>query len=741
MTRSGRKSARFTGARERQPSPDKRSGASKKPLLLRLSALAAVALVVLAGVALWARWSRAPGIVRKPDQNVLLVTIDTLRADALGYAGGQATTPNLDRLAAEGTRFDFAHAHAVFTLPSHASILTGTYPFTHGIRDNSGYRLDPRTPTLAALLRRAGYATGAFVGAFPLDSRFGLDASFSEYDDKYGETNRLGALVMPERPADVVVGAAMNWIKQQGGKWFAWVHVYDPHSPYRPPPPFDLEYRDNPYAGEVAYTDHALGPLLDLARATSRPTLVVVTSDHGEALGSHGEQTHGLFAYEATLRIPLILAVTEGHAASRTHVSQTPARHVDILPTILESLDMAIPPELPGQSLLPAVDGVESTDRSSYFEAMSASLNRGWAPLTGVLMGREKFIQLPIPELYDLSADPEERKNLLPARNDRRSSLEERLRTFEAGTTGSARRPVESAELRERLRSLGYLAGAAPARTEYGVEDDPKQLVPIDTAIHHAVELFQAGRPLEALTRFEGLIRERPSMPLGYLQAAFLQWELGQPRQAIETLKSALRAGAMTSELEAQLGIYLAEAGSPEEAIRLLEPQRSMSSPDVDALNGLGIALARAGRRDEAIAVFRRALEVDRTNASALQNIGTVHLESGNLSAAGEALEAALALDPSLAKAHTGMGVVALRMGDRAKAITSWRRAVELDPTEYDALFNLATELVNDGQFSAARPYLERFVKDAPPAFYGPDIQKITRLLQRIRWRPSHARR
>ncbi len=258
-----------------------------------------------------------------PQQNVLLVTIDTLRADALGSYGGAAATPALDRLAADGVRFDFAHAHAVTTLSSHASILTGSYPFQHGIRDNSGYRLPPGAQTLATRLKQSGYQTAAFVGGFPVHSRFGLNLGFDVYDDHFGETGAPTEFVMPERPASAVVALARDWIAGKSGgsgrserPSFVWVHLFDPHAPYRPPAPFDAQYAKQPYYGEVAATDAALAPLLDQLRASAQPTLVVVTGDHGEGLGDHGELTHGLFAYEATLRVPLIVAEIGGAAGA-----------------------------------------------------------------------------------------------------------------------------------------------------------------------------------------------------------------------------------------------------------------------------------------------------------------------------------------------------------------------------------------------------------------------------------------
>jgi hypothetical protein len=246
-----------------------------------------------------------------------LITIDTLRADALSVYGGRAQTPALDRLASEGVRFDFAHAHSVLTLPSHTSILTGQYPYEHGIRENSGYRVGGNTRTVATLLKQAGYATSAFVAAFPLTARFGLNAGFDVYDDHLGDANLPVDFAMSERPASAVVPLARAWIGRAKGPWFSWVHVFDPHAPYRPPPPFDAQYAEQPYFGEVAAVDAALAPMLDALRQAPTPTLVIVTGDHGEGLGEHGEEAHGIFAYESTLRIPFSMAELGG-SASRT---------------------------------------------------------------------------------------------------------------------------------------------------------------------------------------------------------------------------------------------------------------------------------------------------------------------------------------------------------------------------------------------------------------------------------------
>jgi len=665
-----------------------------------------------------------------PNQNVLLVTIDTLRADALGSYGGHAATPALDALAAAGVRFDFAHAHAVLTLPSHASILTGEYPFQHGVRDNSGYRLGPDARTAATLLKRAGYVTGAFVGAFPLHSRFGLNAGFDVYDDRFGETRDPTEFVLPERPATTVVALAREWTRANASRpWFAWVHVFDPHAPYRPPPPFDSQYA-RPYDGEVAATDAALAPLLADVTTSSRPALVVVTGDHGEALGDHGEQTHGVFAYESTLHVPLIVAELGGGHAQRTvkEVSGAAARHIDILPTLLDAVGQPVPPDLPGRTVLPAGERQATKPRPSYFEAMGGMLNRGWAPLTGVLMDGEKYIDLPVVERYDIRADAGEMSNLAGRAPDRDRTLAAALRGFNAALPGQRR--AETPEASAQLRALGYVSGSAPVKARYTEADDPKNLIAVDQDFHRGVDLYVAKRFAEAIDVYRGIIARRPDMAIAYRHLAFVTWESGRTQAAIDVLKQALAAGVTGGGVVTQLGTYLAEGGDARAAIDLLKPVASGDAPDLDAVNGLGIAYARAGRPDEARRAFERMLTLDPANVLALSNLGALDLERGDLGQARRRFDEAVAADPTSSAAQAGLGAVAMKTGDEKTAIAAWQRAVDLDPTNFDALYNIGTTLAARGRVDEARPYLERFAQTAPPSLYAKDLREVTALLQ-----------
>ena len=689
----------------------------------------------------WGGGSAQADLRRIPGQNVLLVTIDTLRADAMSSYGGPAVTPALDTLAGDGVRFTFAHAHAVLTLPSHTSILTGLYPYQHGVRDNSGYRVPVGLPTLATLLKRAGYATAAFVGAFPLHSRFGLNQGFDVYDDRFGETQSPTELVMPERPASTVVPLAREWIAATATRngaepWFAWVHVFDPHAPYEPPPPFDRDYAGRPYFGEVAAVDHALAPLLDDVRASSRPTIVIVTGDHGEALGDHGETTHGLFAYEATLRIPLIIAELPRARppGAPGEVSQISARHVDLLPTVLDAVGQPIPADLPGRTLLPAAERREgltnasAAARISYFEAMASMLNRGWAPLQGVIAGRGKYIDLPITEFYDLTRDPGEQSNLSGHAGDPERTLKALLQGFGASLPGQ--RANEDPDAAARLRSLGYVSGQAPSKARYTEADDPKRLIDLDRAIHRGVELYSARDLDEAAGVYRDVISRRPGLAVAYQHLAFVNWQMGDVKSAVLVLQDALAAGVHQADLTTQLGMYLAESGHAAEAVPLLEAVAREAPSDVDVLNALGIAYARSGRSGEARQMFERALALDQNGNMALENLGAIDLDQGQLAAARQHFERAIIADARSSQAHAGLAVVAFKSGDRKAAISGWTTAVELEPTNYDALYDLATTLEQDGQWDAARPYVERFVRSAPRALYARDITELSRLLQ-----------
>ncbi len=716
---------------EKPPGPRLRAGPGAIAPRSRFFLAAGAAAVALGLAVAFIPTRFTPGPVRRQaGQNVLLVTIDTLRADALGcYGRAGGTSPWIDRLAKAGVRFERAHAHNVLTLPSHTNILTGRYPFDHGVRENTGFRVPERVDTLATLLKGRGYRTAAFVSGFPLDSRFGLDRGFDVYEDSFADGQGATGFVLPERGGAATVALAQAFIGAGGtAPWFAWVHLYDPHSPYRPPAAQAAAFPQDPYLGEVAAADAALRPLLDplLAAGEKGRTLVVLTADHGEGLGEHGERTHGFFAYETTLHVPLILFAP---ALLEPRVVGGSVRHVDLLPTVLHALDLPVPEDLPGRSLLPQAAGQAVPVSPSYFEALSGMLTRGWAPLVGVVDGSTKYIDLPLPELYDLDADPGELRNRVsraPEALDRTVALLLRLRRQDPGPKPQA----ESAETRERLAALGYLAAArAPTEKRYTVDDDPKNLMDLDNLMQEVVRRQLDGDDEGALGLCHEIVRRRPQMPAGLLQLAHLLKKRGRLEEAISALRRAFELQPDDPAPAILLATTLTDAGQAEEAARLLEPYGTQADPQADVFITRGVALAQLGRRREALTAFGRAREIDPSNPMTLVQIATVHLTAGQEGEARAALQVALDRNPDLALAHHTLGLLAARRRDDPEAERRFRRALALEPGEADTLLNLGSLLARTGRRSEARSYLEAFLRVAPPSVYASSIDRVRRWL------------
>ncbi len=658
---------------------------------------------------------------------MVLITVDTLRADAPGFAGNVAVeTPVVDRLAKQGRVFTRAHAHNVVTLPSHANILTGLYPYQHGIRDNSGFTLGKSRPTLATVLHDAGYATGAFVAAYPLDSQFGLDRGFEVYDDRYPEGSDPTEFVLPERRGDEVVAAALEWWRERRGRpRFLWVHLFDPHAPYAPPEPFASRYQGTPYLGEVAATDAFLAPLLEpFLDRREPPAVIALTADHGEALGDHGELTHGLFAYEPTLAVPLVLwgpGVEPGRDAS-------PAGHVDLLPTMLAAVGIAAPEGLPGRSLLDTGErAAPAAPLQHYFEALSANLNRGWAPLRGLISGGHKLVALPLPELYDLVRDAGEAENLITA--ERRAARD----LLEALPEESVWPPVRGAvapETARRLESLGYLAGDARARDAYGPGDDPKRLVELDRRMHRVIELYSLGELEAAVEVARAVVAQRPAMALGRSLLAQALLESGDTAEALKVMRQARESEAATDTLLRQLGLTLAETGDAAEALDVLRPLAE--SEDPRSLNAFALALTEAGRHRQAEAVLERTLAVDADNPTAHQQLGLIALRLERWVAARDRSRRAVELNDRLPLAWNNLGVALYQLADTGGALAAWRRAVELDPELWDALYNLGSKALEHRYRDQAREALARFVAEAPKERYAADLRRARVWLNRL---------
>jgi arylsulfatase A-like enzyme/Flp pilus assembly protein TadD len=665
--------------------------------------------------------------------NVLLITIDTLRADRLGaYGNPSGLTPTLDRLARSGLRFEAAFTPVPMTLPAHASILTGLEPFTHGVRNNTAFRLG-ETPTLATMLKKAGYRTGAFVGAFVLNARFGLNRDFDEYDDRCGRGGDAADFHVAERPAERVIQPATEWILRpassgQGRPWFAWVHLYDPHAPYQAP----SEYRRgrSPYDAEVAYTDAMIGRSLDQLRAAGQldRTIVIVVGDHGEALGEHGESSHGLFAYGSTLRVPMIVSAP----GIRARVVRTPVAHVDLVPTVLELLGMSIPSGLDGRSLLRADDGTNDS-RAFYFEALDANLTRGWAPLVGVMADGWKYIDLPIPELYDLEHDPDEAHNLAARDQERLRVLRARLDGIAGRSKAApgAARAAADAETTQRLASLGYVGSVEPIeKRTFSEADDPKNLVALNESFYAAIREQNSGQSETALKELRAVVAERPDFLAARRSAAAIQSALGRPAESIELLQSAPGA-AVSATVQAELGLVLEGQGHLAEAAKYLEAAVRLREGDLETINSLAVVYARLRRFEDGRRLFRQVLDADPHAAATWNNLGTLEISAGDRRAAAAAFRQAVTADPGYGAAWQGLGA-ALVPTDAAGAAEAWQRAVAIEPRDYDSLFNLGIVLSERPEPREALPYLKRFVAEAPRDRYLHDIARSAALIGRI---------
>jgi arylsulfatase A-like enzyme/Tfp pilus assembly protein PilF len=671
--------------------------------------------IIAAAIFFWRRRTNdaATGSITAAKRDVILITLDTVRADALGFAGNtRVRTPFLDALAARGIAFTNAHAHNVITLPSHVNIITGLYPFQHSVRENAGYTLDAKTPTIATMLRPLGYTTGAFIAAFPLDARFGLNQGFDTYDDNYGKGQATVDFVLQERRADAVLTSATEWWRtHEGQKRFLWVHLYDAHAPYHPPEPFLSEFRGSEYLGEVSYVDSQLQAFIAPILAADPDALIVITADHGEALGDHGESTHGLFAYESTLKIPLIMA----GAGLRHRVENGYVRHVDIVPTILQAVGAPARSGLPGTSLAGAVGA-----RDSYFESLSASLNRGWAPLTGIIHSGLKYIDLPLAELYDLPRDPREQQNL---RDERRREVEQARQLLAPMRAAASARTV-NADTVAKLRSLGYISsGSTTEKKSYTAADDPKNLVGLDSRMHDAVDAFERHQPDRALQLARAVVAERPDMLAGRELLAFMLQENDRIPEAMEQLKVIAGNPSADDGSRTQLALLFCETGRPEQAVALLQPFAA-TSKDPDVLNAFGVALMDTGRVADSEHEFQHILSIDSNNAPALQNLGISALRQGQIDVAQQYLTRALALNARLPIALNTLGVVYAQRNQYEPAVEKWKQAVAIDPRQYDALFNIGLVEGHLGHRDSARAALEQFIRTAPQSQYGRDIQK-----------------
>jgi arylsulfatase A-like enzyme/Flp pilus assembly protein TadD len=618
--------------------------------------------------------------------NLLLVTIDTLRPDHLGcYGSRQVRTPNIDALAAAGTRFEHAYTPVPITLPSHTVMMTGTYPMYSGIHDFSGNRVNPQQPTLASILRQRGYATGAVLGSAVLDHRFGLNQGFDFYYDHFDFSRLEDAnLDLMKRPGNVVVDQALEWLGANSGKpFFLWVHLYDPHTPYQPPPPFDREYQGRPYDGEIAFADQQLGRVLRFLKEKQLygRTLIVLTGDHGESLGEHGEKTHGFFIYDTTLRIPFIVKLPAGQRQEAT-VPQASST-VDLLPTVLEVLKIPPPADAQGASLLPAILGKPrpaGVSTQLYSESFLPLLHFDWSDLRGIQAGKYHYIDVPKPELYDISADPGELHNLYTQKpaiaQELKSQLDAMEKKYTAGTKQAQSMPLDPV-LMERLKSLGYagFSGGHPTKADDNRKlADPKDRIAMFELISEGMDDSQHGRYPESTAKLAQALKiEETCVPVHYL--------LGLDYYRMENYADSIREFQRVLQL----------------------------SPDYTLVYFyLGLAYARAGDYPSSIDYLQRTLKADGTNFSAAYNLGAAYLKTGKVDQAEDAFRQAIQINSAYQPAHLALGEVLLYQQKTDDAVTELRRAVELAPNDPAAHASLAKALKAKGLDSEAQQEMQK---------------------------------
>jgi len=649
------------------------------------------------------------------DMNVLLLTLDTTRADHLGcyaaenvYQHRSAKTPYLDALAARGVRFAHAVAQVPLTLPSHACIFTGTYPVVHQLRDMGGFVLDPRHVTLAAMARSAGFLTAAFVGSKAVGRHFGLNHGFDVYDDQMPSYEEPGKLpgIFQERRATATTDRVLEWLKQHGhSRFFVWVHYYDPHAPYDPPEPFKTIYRLDPYSGEIAYTDEQAGRLLQFLykEGLRDHTLVVVIGDHGEGLNDHGEGTHGIFLYEDTLHVPLIIA---GPGIPPGKVISAQVRSIDLLPTIAEFLELPPNSAAQGVTLWPLMKRgqpiVGKGSNYAYLETLYPKTYMNWSELRGMRTDRWKFILAPRPELYDLERDPGEKENVIARHPAEADQLQKKIWEV-IGTAAEDQRvsytPVDR-ETQQELASLGYISAGSPREIILNrTGPDPKERVATLLAMQQYDYFMKVKAFAQAERAMEAAVRADPANPLARLYLATAYEKLRDWRHAIEIYNGAVEIGVARDEILSRLGKAYLRVHDLKRAVEAMEQANRINPTDLDNLRNLGIA----------------------------------DLELKRLDAAEMAFKAILVQDDRYAAAYNGLGLAAIQRGDGDTARKKFEKAIELDPEQVEPILNLGLLYQKAGNKEQAVHYFTIFLEKAPRDEYGHLLPQVREAIQELR--------
>jgi choline-sulfatase len=703
----------------------------------RVAAVLAGALLLAGAVGVW--WLRRPPadareIVRRawagrgvPRPNVVLVTLDTTRADHLGcygYAG--ARTPNLDAIARGGVLFAQAASVAPLTQPAHSSIMTGMYPTFHGVRINGNTALSQEQKTIAEALRERGYATGAFIGAFVLDGRWGLNQGFQVYDDHFDlEKHKHLDLGSVQRPANEVVDSALAWLEDRKREpFFAWVHLYDPHSPYEPPEPFLSEFGAGGmaglYDGEIAFMDQQVGRLVSWlqANALDEKTVLVIMGDHGEGLGRHGEGTHGYFVYDDTVHVPLLMAAPFPELHGRRVETQVSA--VDIYPTLFGLAGIDVTARVHGRSLVPLMfDPREPAAEYAYGESMTPSLQFGWSSLHYLRTPRYKLIKAPRPELYDLSVDPAEGTNVYAGKPDVARDLMSRLDRLmeETGRGAPAPAPADlDKKTLESLAALGYVSAPTVPKKAAGSPAlaDPKDKLAVFSAVQQAGELIVKDEYAAAAKSLESALREEPRMSQALLMLGTAYSELGRRKEAKAQFDLVLKDDPQSIQGLIGMANLLMEEGQTDDVIALCKRTLSLDDRNSQAHTLLGEVYAAQKRPDAALPHFEKAVEIQPKLTRNRLNLAGALIEVGQYPRAEGMLSEIIKEHPRFPFAHFNLGLLYDDQRRLEDAKAAYAAEVAAYPEHFKARFNLGKVLFQLGERSASLEQMREVVRIAP---------------------------
>lgn len=663
-----------------------------------------------------------PGKLR--GANVLLITLDTTRADRIGaYGYSAAETPNLDRLAGEGVLFEHCITPSAFTLPSHSSIMTGLYPPHHGVRLNGTTALSDTNTTLAEQLSSRGYRTGAFAGAFVLDGRWGLAQGFEHYDDdfKLGQDQQLD-LARVQRPANLVTDAALKWLQQdQSRPFFAWLHFYDAHTPYEPPEPYRARFGSRglsgAYDGEIAFTDSQIGRLLDWIESQKlrENTIIVVVADHGEGLGSHGEGEHGFYVYDYAVRVPLIMRFPG--TAGRRVIPQV--RTVDILPTVMELLGgEAGTPAIQGESLMPLINGQQKeTPRYAYSESMAVHLQYGWSALYSLRSDGYKFIEAPRAELYDLKQDPVESENRLD--NLRRVAREMRaeLKTIrdegDKVVTKTQEANLDSETMR-MLASLGYVGGTSFKPGADEILADPKDKLPIYESVGYAAQLLTNDKFAEAAEVLEIVLREDPKIPQAQQLLVTAYVKTNRVAKAKSMLDSFLKEDPGNVRSLIAMAEILLREGKRDEVIALSKRALAEDPNSTRAYELMADVHMTANEHEQAVPLLRRVVEIQPKLSRSRINLAAALLGLGQIQEAETLLQDILKQYPKFPLANFHLGLLREKQGRIAEARAAYETELAHHPKSVPARFNFGNLLLRAGDAAGAEQQMRTLIKEDP---------------------------